>query len=173
MIRKLILVTLIITALLLLLGCNGATGTDPEAVPEQEENNETTEPPNPEETDETEGQDEADVDSSTADQLPEDIQAWIESSKQYLQGQTKSVNGKLYILVTYGEKPTGGYTVEITDTEVKEDELLVTAEFTEPGPDEIVTQALTYPYDLVVIDDPGLLVKFIATGAESDIPMLK
>ncbi len=65
-----------------------------------------------------------------------------------------------YILVCLGEQPTGGYAVEVTQIE-KENcldgacELTVELEVTEPGEDESVTQALTYPFDLVTVEGTG------------------
>lgn len=102
--------------------------------------------------------------------LPAEVEAWVEDSRNKFMAQTLEHEGLLYLLVTYGEKPTGGYTVEITDITEQEGKIVVTANFTEPGEDEMVTQALTYPYDLAVIDDPGLPVEFKATGAETGIP---
>ena len=77
----------------------------------------------------------------------------------------------LYLLVTYGEQPTGGYTVEITAIVEEEDRVVVTAHFTEPGEDDVVIQVITYPYALAVIEDPGKPVEFIATGAETEVPL--
>jgi len=104
------------------------------------------------------------------DQLPAEIEEWIEDSRQEFAGQTYELEGVLYLLVTYGERPTGGYDVEITDIAVQDDKVVVTADFTEPAEDEMVTQALTYPYDLAMIEDPDLPVEFVATGAETEIP---
>lgn len=104
------------------------------------------------------------------DQLPAEVEEWIEDSRQELAGQTYELEGVLYLLVTYGERPTGGYDVEITDIAMQDDKVVVTAEFTEPAEDEMVTQALTYPYDLAMIEDPDLPVEFVATGAETEIP---
>lgn len=106
------------------------------------------------------------------DVLPEEISAWVEDSLTLFLGQTRIHNGKLYLLVTYGEKPTGGYLVEITDITERDDHLEVTINFTDPAEDEMVTQALTYPYELVVIDDPGLPVDFVATGSQEYLPTL-
>lgn len=106
------------------------------------------------------------------DDLPEEIKAWQEDSLTLFLGQARVQNGKLYLLVTYGEKTTGGYSVEITDIVVKDDRLEVKVNFYDPGEDEMVTQALTYPYDLAVIDDPGLPVEFVATGAQDYVPTL-
>ncbi len=105
------------------------------------------------------------------DELPAEVEAWVEGSIDRFMAQTLEYEGLLYLLVTYGEKPTGGYVVEIIEIKEEEDKLVVTAHFTEPAEDEIVTQALTYPYDLAMIDDPGLPVEFIATGAENEIPV--
>lgn len=105
------------------------------------------------------------------DQLPEEIETWIEDSKDQFAAQTYELEGILYLLVTYGEKPTGGFEVEITNIVVRDEKVEVTVEFTEPGEDDMVTQALTYPYDLAMLEDPGLPVEFIATGAESAVPV--
>lgn len=107
------------------------------------------------------------------DELPAEVQAWIDASIYNFGGQTFVYEDILYLLVTYGEKPTGGYNVEITDITEGEGKLVVTADFTEPGEDEMVTQALTYPYDLAMLDDPGLPVEFVATGAETEIPVIE
>lgn len=105
------------------------------------------------------------------DALPEEVQDWIDGAREEFAAQTMEYEGILYLLVTYGEKPTGGYDVEITGIAEEADRLLVTVDFTEPGEDDVVTQALTYPYDLAMLDDPGLPVEFVATGAETDIPL--
>jgi hypothetical protein len=104
--------------------------------------------------------------------MPAVIEAWVENSLTTFVGQTYSYDDQLYILVTYGLKPTGGYAVEITDVEIAGDRVIVSANFSVPGEDEMVTEALTYPYDLAVIENPGLPVEFVAEGAESYLPTL-
>ncbi len=104
--------------------------------------------------------------------VPPAIEAWIENSLTTFIGQSYLYEDRLYILVTYGLKPTGGYAVEITDVEITDDRVIVRATFKVPGEDEMVTEALTYPYDLAVIDNPGLPVEFVAEGAESYLPTL-
>ncbi len=104
--------------------------------------------------------------------LPAAIETWVESSLTTFIGQSYSYDDQLYILVTYGMKPTGGYAVEISDVEITDDRVIVRATFRVPGEDEMVTEALTYPYDLTVIENPGLPVEFVAEGAESYLPTL-
>lgn len=60
----------------------------------------------------------------------------------------------IYVLVTRGEKQTGGYTVEveaITSKESKEDDMQLTvhAKFKDPDVNDIVAQGFTYPFTVV------------------------
>ncbi len=104
---------------------------------------------------------------------PAEIEEWIENSRETFGGQTRLYNDELYILVTYGEKPTGGFDVEIAAVVEQEEKLVVTANFSEPGEDKVVTQALTYPYDLVVVEETDLPIEFVATGDETEIPVIE
>ena len=101
-----------------------------------------------------------------------EIDAWVENSKNLFLAQTKELDGQQYLLVTYGMKPSGGYNVEIIDIMESEDQIAVTVEFTKPAPDQPVTQAITFPFDIAVVDATGLPVEFIPTGDELYIPTL-
>ena len=73
------------------------------------------------------------------------------------------VNGKVYVVVTRGEKPTAGYDLAIEDIRLQKMEdggsnMLVTARFEEPAAGESVSRIITYPYvvaetDLTVLPD--------------------
>ncbi len=104
--------------------------------------------------------------------LPGEIEEWIEYSRDIWLAQAREYEGALYLLVTFGEQPTGGYSVEITSLEEEADQLTVTVKFTEPGEDDIVTQALTYPYDLKETEPTGLPVEFVAEGDVEIVPAL-
>ncbi len=108
----------------------------------------------------------------TDQQLPAEIQAWVEQSRQIFLRQMRVFDGKAYILVTYGERPTGGYLVNITDLTVEQDSVVATVDFKRPGEGEIVTEAITYPYDLKVTDAVNLAVEYHVTGDEEYIPGL-
>lgn len=47
--------------------------------------------------------------------------------------------------VSWGEKSTGGYSIVIEKSEIKDQQLLVYLKLKSPGPNDLVTQALTYP----------------------------
>lgn len=107
------------------------------------------------------------------DELPKTIENWIEYSKTTWLAQEKSYEGNLYILVTYGEQRTGGYVVDIKEVVEHEDEIIVTVQFQDPAEDEGVIFALTYPYDLYVIEDTDKPVKYQAKGAQEYVPILR
>ena len=56
-----------------------------------------------------------------------------------------------YLAAFWGEKPTGGYTVEVLSARVKGDQTVVQLTLKKPPPDAMVGQALTYPYAAAVI----------------------
>ena len=103
---------------------------------------------------------------------PEAIHEWVEYSRDIQVAQAREYEGTLYLLVTYGEQPTGGYGVEITDVVEESDRLVVHVTFTEPDEDEAVTPALTYPYDLKTVEPTDLPVEFEAEGAKEVVPEL-
>lgn len=98
--------------------------------------------------------------------LPEEISEWINNSLNMNLGQKRVYDDKLFILVTYGEKPTGGYSVDITKVEITETEIQVDVNFKSPKEGDIVTQAVTYPYDMVVTSAVDLPVVFNVLGDE-------
>ncbi|HET8569970.1 MAG TPA: protease complex subunit PrcB family protein [Candidatus Limnocylindria bacterium] len=58
----------------------------------------------------------------------------------------------LRITVFQGQKTTGGYSVRVERVGKRGGELRVHASFSEPGPDAIVTQALTSPAQTISVD---------------------
>ena len=60
------------------------------------------------------------------------------------------VDGKVYVVVTRGEKPPAGYDLSIEKMKLEKSKdgtnLAVTALFTEPAADTAVSQIITYPY---------------------------
>ncbi len=100
-------------------------------------------------------------------ELPGEVKEWLESSRENFKGQTYQHNNMLYILVTYGQCPTTGYDVRIKEINKCNTRVIVSALFTIDSP---ANTLITYPYDLVVLQDPNLPVIFKATGAEKEIP---
>lgn len=82
----------------------------------------------------------------------EKLQAWLESSYQKKGSHSiSSTDGYQYLLISGGEQPTGGYSVELVGNEKKDETWIFFAELNTPGEKQIVTQALTYPHLLLKI----------------------
>lgn len=81
--------------------------------------------------------------------ISEEAQHELEARKNQEGSYLFTDNGKNYLAVFAGERNTGGYGVEIIEVVSLESELMVSVEMTEPGPDTMVTDALTYPMALV------------------------
>lgn len=92
------------------------------------------------------------TDSQAFDQLWEDL---------FAPGEKPAVNWdkEAVIGVFLGEKPTGGYGVIVNKVVLeKPDHLQLTASLRQPGPDDFVTMAITYPGHLVAIEREHLRI---------------
>ncbi|NLV75762.1 MAG: protease complex subunit PrcB family protein [Tissierellia bacterium] len=90
-------------------------------------------------------------------EIPEKIKEILPKYLTEERALTCKLNDEIYVLVTRGEKNTGGYSVEIEKI-VKEQknkeqfDLIVYAKFKDPDVDDIVAQSFTYPYTIAKTD---------------------
>ncbi len=83
--------------------------------------------------------------------LPEDVQEKIEELK-IKRGYTYfKIEDEYVIFISMGEKNTGGYSISVVSAENVHGTIRITVEEKSPGKDDIVTQAITYPYTLIKI----------------------
>ncbi len=84
------------------------------------------------------------------EQIPQKIQEILPRYKSLERALACKADDKIYVIVTRGEKPTGGYNVSIDSLKLKKDDdktiLIVNTIFKDPDPGDIVTQVITYPY---------------------------
>lgn len=83
------------------------------------------------------------------EEVPQKLQDILPKYKAEERALACKIDDEIYVVVTRGEKNTGGYSVTI-DKIVKEEtddkfNLTVYAIYTDPKPDEIVPQVITYP----------------------------
>ncbi|SHI70257.1 PrcB C-terminal [Geosporobacter subterraneus DSM 17957] len=82
--------------------------------------------------------------------IPQKVQEILPRYKALERALACKVDGDIYVIATRGEKPTGGYTVDIDRImKVKEEDknkLVVYVTFDDPKPGDVVTQVITYPY---------------------------
>ncbi|MCW3491446.1 Gmad2 immunoglobulin-like domain-containing protein [Dethiobacter alkaliphilus] len=112
-----------------------------------------------------------DVDEPSAEEIIDD---WLEYSRGMFLGQSRELDGMQYLLVTYGQKESDGYNVEIIDVDVDEEDekVYVEVKFTAPDEDKDINAEETYLYALEMIEATGLPVEFKAVGDEDFVPQL-
>ena len=74
------------------------------------------------------------------------LSQWADAHRNEMGIHVHETESWFYVMAAGGERPTGGYTMEILSvTEHVPGEAYVEAELLTPAPDEMVTQAFTYP----------------------------
>ena len=100
----------------------------------------------------------------TAEILSEELGAEIRSSGE-----------GTYVVVYRGERPTGGYSVSVSGARIEGDRVTVRLSLKDPPPGAMVTQSLTYPYEISVlrgVGPEGKSFTFVdGSGEELDWPV--
>ena len=93
-------------------------------------------------------------------EAPEKIQELIPRYLSEERALACKIDNSIYIILTRGEKSTAGYSAGLERIEqVKNDKnynLVVHAKYTDPKPDEMVAQVITYPVVVVKTELEGL-----------------
>ncbi|RBW69238.1 protease complex subunit PrcB family protein [Bacillus taeanensis] len=76
-------------------------------------------------------------------------------------------DGKLYVIVTRGEKASTGYEVIIKKVEHRVDHIAVIFEYKDPAEDEEIKNTLTYPSTVITFENTGLPIRFKQLGERS------
>ncbi len=102
--------------------------------------------------------------ASSSDQI---LSIWrLATGNQLPQPPTPSVNFNQNRVVAFfwGQKPTGGYGIQLVNTQLSGSTLRVTLRLVSPAPGAILTQALTSPF--VMLEVPGRFTKveFVDAG---------
>lgn len=63
-----------------------------------------------------------------------------------------SEQGGYYVMLASGLKPTGGYDIGVEFVKDNEGMTQISVVETSPGPDDMVTEALTYPFEVIYIE---------------------
>jgi len=101
----------------------------------------------------------------------EEEQAWIDEHTATAGVWVKEFGDYRFVLVTMGEKPTGGYAVDINEIATSNGDWVIDVEFVSPAPGDMVTQALTYPYTFVKVKGEGGVKVRDVTGRGEPVEM--
>ncbi len=80
---------------------------------------------------------------------PKEVQDWIHQNKYYAAHIILHTDGKIYTVLTRGEKKTGGYGIEVIDVEEQDEVIFVKAKYLNPAPDQMVIQVISYPVVII------------------------
>lgn len=102
------------------------------------------------------------------DKLPAEAAKWYQNNFA-VDGLHSFTAGKdRYLLLSAGEKPTGGYAIEGLTLTGTEKEIEVKAKLKSPRSGDLVTMALTYPHVLIKLKEDGRQLRF--SGIEGNDP---
>ena len=97
------------------------------------------------------------ISAGTLPQGPVDPRAVVAASAADLQRasgvEVPNSGGGTYLILLWGEQPTGGYSLAVRSARLEGDRVEVRLRLQEPPPGEMVTDALTYPYAVAVLRD--------------------
>jgi hypothetical protein len=107
---------------------------------------------------------------SLVDQTPEELVDFVNENKMEQGYATYEGKNKSYLLISLGQRNTGGYSLELTNFTIDNGKALFTAKEIIPPSDAFVTQALTYPVLLIELHEEysSIDVDFVETQKQID-----
>ncbi len=102
------------------------------------------------------------------EEIPSTLRQQIQLAKAYPFTMEYKQGEDLFLAVGYGQKPTGGYSVQVVAIGEAQGRVQVVTKLIAPSPDEYVTTVITYPIIVIQIKDPGVPIEF-----KTSIPTLK
>ncbi len=110
------------------------------------------------------------------EEMPRNLQEYLGQFNMTENYLAFNYEGELYLFASRGEKISEGYSIVLKDATVNNDTVTIIVEKKDPGKDDVVTQALTYPVKLVKLADNTVEYKkviFMSTDnkklAEKDV----
>lgn len=94
--------------------------------------------------------------------LPQELFTIINDKKETPFKLTYNCEGYLYIVQGYGMQNTGGYSILVDNIYETENAIYFDTTLKGPSKDEEVSQAMTYPYIVVKIEDKSMSVVFLS-----------
>ena len=104
----------------------------------------------------------ADLDFTVMDEaaVPEELRELIEEKKSAAFKLTYSDSQFLYLVVGYGEQPTGGYSIQVNDLYLTESSICLDADLLGPKKGEAVAEKPSYPWIVIKMEYRGEKVVF-------------
>ena len=91
-------------------------------------------------------------------QLPEIVATKIEAEKEAPFKFSYTDGESMYIAIGYGEQPTGGYSIQVTDLYQAQEYIVIKATLIGPSEKDLAVTVLTYPYIVIKTENQDLPV---------------
>lgn len=82
-----------------------------------------------------------------------ELNKWYSQNYQVKGIYKMNSQGRTYILVSAGQRTTGGYNMEIVDLTANDTVITIATKLNEPQPDQMTTMVITYPHLLIAIPE--------------------
>lgn len=92
--------------------------------------------------------------------VPEEFMKIINDKKNRPFKITFSDKNNLYIAIGYGEQPTGGYSISVEEIYQTQEYIMVKTHFSGPVKNEKVSQVISYPYIVIMVENTDKTIKF-------------
>lgn len=99
------------------------------------------------------------------------VKEWVERYQNYEGVFEQKMEGYRVLLFTMGEKLTGGYQVKVKKFTRLKDKWVVVIEFKEPDPNDMTTQVVNSPYELLSIKDDGKPIEVLQYTGHTNPPV--
>lgn len=95
-----------------------------------------------------------DIDFTVVDEddIPEELEEMIDEKEEQPFKLTYADNGELYIAVGYGEQPTTGYSIQVTELYESKNAIYIHTNLIGPSNDEKILERKTHPYIVVKME---------------------
>lgn len=95
-----------------------------------------------------------DIDFTVVDEddIPDELEEMIDEKEEQPFKLTYADGGDLYIAVGYGEQPTTGYSIQVTELYESKNAIYIHTNLIGPSKDEKVLERITHPYIVVKME---------------------
>lgn len=102
----------------------------------------------------------------TGDKIPQKLSEKILQEQKEKFGFSYRNGENLYIAFGFGEKPTGGYSIQIAAVKDMGSKVIVEAHLIAPQSGEVVPKTASYPYMVLLTKDTGAEIQFRLKDAQ-------
>lgn len=84
---------------------------------------------------------------------PAEIVKYLEDNMKKETQQAFNINNRTYLVLTMGQQPSAGHSVELKNIILKDGTLKVLVKYEKPGKNDMVAEVITYPTLVIETDD--------------------